>query len=268
MLNHGRRSGACPGPTYELARGPATGTSTTSPAGARLRAIVHGAAVPPGALVYDLGTGPEVLAAVLAASGARVVLVERDARFATRPAAAGFVDDADVRVIEADLRAICDPRAARIVANLPFATSGAVVAHLLDPAGAPCAGADLVVEEGFARRLSSRRPRSAQGAWRAARYELALVRRVPRAAFAPAPGVDAALLRIIPRPPLTPAAARRPRALLTAAFMVATSGPARWLAARPAGMPGRGCWRRQVSRSTPTRWRCRRKRGRQSRAAI
>ncbi len=43
--------------------------------------------------------------------------------------------------------------------------------------------------------------------------------------------------------------------------------PARWPAARPAGMRGRGCWRRRVSRSTPTRWRCGRRRGRRSRAA-
>ncbi len=182
-----------------------------------LRAIVHGAAVPPGALVYDLGAGPGTLTAALAASGARVVAVERDARFAA-VLRRRFADHADVRVLQADLRAIAIPRAARIVANLPFATSGAVVARLLDPAGAPRAGADLVVEEGFARRLSSRRPRSAQAAWRAARYELALVRRVPRAAFAPAPGVDAALVRIRPRPPLTPAAERRLRALLAAAY--------------------------------------------------
>lgn len=182
-----------------------------------LRAIVRGAALERGQLVYDLGAGPGTLTAALAATGARVVAVERDARFAAT-LRRRFDGDERVRVVEGDLRTLAIPRTARIVANLPFATSGALVALLLDPPGTPCAGADLLVEEGFARRLASPRPRSAQAAWRPARYEIAIASRVPRAAFAPAPRVDAALLRIRPRTPLPADAERRLQALLAAAY--------------------------------------------------
>ena len=182
-----------------------------------LRALVRGAALPPGQLVYDLGAGPGTLTAALAAAGAHVVAVERDARFAAT-LRRRFADDPRVRVVEADLRTVALAPGARVVANLPFATSGAVVAQLLDRPRRLCAGADLLVEEGFARRLASSRPRSAAAAWRSARHEISIARTVPRDAFAPMPLVGAALLRIRPRRPLDAAAERRLRTLLAAAY--------------------------------------------------
>lgn len=182
-----------------------------------LDALVRGAQLSPDDLVYDLGAGPGTVTAALARTGARVVAVERDPRFARR-LRRRFARHPRVLVLERDLRTVAIPRHARVVANLPFATAGAVVAHLLDPPGRPHAGADLVVEHGFALRMTSAPPRSARAAWRAARHDLRLVRRIPRHAFAPAPRVDAALLRIRPRPPLDAAAERRLRALLAAAY--------------------------------------------------
>lgn len=182
-----------------------------------LRALLRSAALAPGELVYDLGAGPGTVTAALARTGARVVAVERDERFAAR-LRRRFAGDERVRVIEGDLLRTALPRGARVVANVPFATSGALIAALLDPPGRPRAGADLLVELGFARRLSSPRPRSPHSAWWAARYEIRLVRRVPRTAFAPVPRVDAALLRIRPRAPLDATAERRLRGLLAAAY--------------------------------------------------
>lgn len=182
-----------------------------------LRALVRTAELSPEDLVYDLGAGPGTLTQALARTGARVVAVERDPRFAAA-LRRRFADHERVEVREADLRSVRIPRGARVVANIPFATSGAVIAQLLDAPGLLRPGAVLLVEFGFAQRLSARRPRSAHAAWRAARYEIAIVRRVARSAFAPAPRVDAALLRIRPRAPLDRDAERRLRTLLAAAY--------------------------------------------------
>lgn len=182
-----------------------------------LRAIVRSAELCPGDHVFDLGAGPGTLTAALAASGALVTAVERDPRYA-RELRRRFRGAERVRVVEADLRTVRIPPRARVVANLPFATSGRLVATLLDPPGRLRAGIDLLVEHGFALRLSAPLPRSAHGAWWAARYEIRLARRVPRTAFDPVPGVDAALLRIRAREPLDRASERRLRQLLGAAY--------------------------------------------------
>jgi len=178
---------------------------------------VRGAGVGPGDLVHDLGAGPGTITAALARTGATVVAVERDARYA-RELRRRFDGHPRVRVLEADLRTIRLPREARVVASIPFATSSAVLALLLDPPGRPCAGADLLVERGFAIRAAGRRPRSERAAWWAARHELRFVRTVARGAFAPPPAVDGALLRIRPREPLGADAERRLRALLRTVY--------------------------------------------------
>lgn len=201
------------------------------------RALVRSAEIGPADRVFELGAGPGTVTAVLAAGGATVAAVERDP---------GYVCDLkrrfsrceNVSVVEADLRAVRIPRDAKVVANLPFATSGAIVAVLLDPPGPLRAGMDLLVEHGFALRVSAALPRSARAAWRSARYDIQLIRRVPRTAFAPVPGVDAALLRIRGREQLDQAAEHRLRQLLGVAYgarPVRAAALARRFAGRRAG---------------------------------
>ena len=60
-------------------------------------------------------------------------------------------------------------------------------------------GAELIVEWGAAKWLSSREPRDRETARWAATYQMRLVRRVPAASFSPPPRSDAAYLRIRPR---------------------------------------------------------------------
>lgn len=144
-----------------------------------VRSLIRSSGVGPGDLVLDLGAGPGALTLALARAGARVIAVERDPRLARK--LARRVADLDVRVVEDDVRTVALPRRPfHVVANIPFATSTAVVRRLLDRR-CPLVGADLVVEWGFARRATTERG-------------VTIARRVPRTSFSPPPRVDAAHL--------------------------------------------------------------------------
>jgi 23S rRNA (adenine-N6)-dimethyltransferase len=179
--------------------------------------LVRHAGVHPGDLVLDLGAGAGAITAPLAAAGARVVAVERDARL-TRTLEWRFAG-ARVTVVNADLREVPLPRRPYlVVASIPFAVTAALLRRLHDERGA-LARADLLVEWGLARRLATARPRDLPTAWWSARFELRLHRRVPATCFRPAPRVDAAHLAIRPRPLATdPAAQCLLRTMLRTAF--------------------------------------------------
>jgi 23S rRNA (adenine-N6)-dimethyltransferase len=204
------------------------GTTTGNPSGIHFlhsRRVADGlarsAGAGPGDLVVELGAGQGALTAALAATGARVLAVERDPAFARR-LARRFAGRPQVRVVTADLRTVPLPRRPYlVVANLPFSVTTATLRRLLGRPGDPplpgFAGADLLVEWGLARRLTEPVPATLETAWWAACHELTLVRRVPASCFAPVPRVDAAHMAIRPVRQ-GPAARRALRELLTAAY--------------------------------------------------
>lgn len=161
--------------------------------------LVRSAGLGPGDLVLDLGAGSGALTAPLAATGARVLAVERDPRLAGG-LRRRFADQPSVRVVEGDLRTVPLPRRPyAVVANPPFAGTAALLARLLDDPGGALARADLLVELGAALAVVGP-PRGPREAWWTARYEAVLVRRVPAGAFRPVPRARVGQLALVRRP--------------------------------------------------------------------
>jgi 23S rRNA (adenine-N6)-dimethyltransferase len=180
--------------------------------------LVRAAHLGDGDLVVDLGAGPGTLTAPLAATGSRVLAVDRDARF-VHDLRRRFGDRPSVRVVHEDLRTVRLPhRGFAVVANLPFAVSTSLLRRLLTPASGGFARAELVVEWGLARRLTAACPRDLESAWWSTRFTLTMRRRIPSSCFSPAPSVDAAHLGVRRRSDVDRRTAAVLHALLSAAY--------------------------------------------------
>ncbi|PSL02048.1 23S rRNA (adenine-N6)-dimethyltransferase [Haloactinopolyspora alba] len=180
------------------------------------RRLARSSGVGPGDLVVEFGAGTGVLTTVLAASGARVVAVERHPRFVER-LERRFGDDTGVRIVSADARSVPLPRRSfTVVANIPYAISTPLLRRLLGPDRTPVTGADLVVEWGFAKRMTADVPRDAETAWWRTRFDLHIADRIPAGRFDPAPSVDSAHLVVRRRNGMSPRAARAAGELLRA----------------------------------------------------
>lgn len=154
--------------------------------------------------MLDLGAGSGRLTAALAARAGRVVAVELD------PCWAQSLRErwANVDVVHEDATTTALPREPfRVVANVPFDRTTALLRRLLDDPSVPLLRADLVVEWGVALKRALPWPSSVNDVrWRAW-YRFGLERRLPRSSFDPPPAVDAGVLAIERRDrPLVPAA--------------------------------------------------------------
>jgi 23S rRNA (adenine-N6)-dimethyltransferase len=164
--------------------------------------LVREAELSNGDLVVDLGAGTGRLTAELARASRCVVAVELDPQLAAR--LRGRWEN--VAVLEADAREVALPREPfRVVANLPFHGTSEILRHLLDDPRVPLVRADLVVQWGVAVKRALPWPSTVNGVVWGAWYSARVARRLPRTAFQPAPGVDAAVLVFERRPhPLVP----------------------------------------------------------------
>ena len=157
--------------------------------------------------MLDLGAGRGAITAALASSGARVIAIERDPRYAAglRRRMAGH---SRVSVVEADLREVPLPRRDfLVVASVPFSITTALLRRLAGDPSVPLAGAELITAWGVARWLTAPVPRDAETAWWTARYQMRIADRV------------SAHLSIRPRPVVASAEGQRVlRLLLRAAY--------------------------------------------------
>jgi 23S rRNA (adenine-N6)-dimethyltransferase len=182
--------------------------------------LVRDAGVAPGSLVLDLGAGGGIITGALVAAGARVRAVELDGA-ALRQLRSRFAGEPGVEVVAADATRVRLPdEPFAVVANLPFASGTAILRLLLGDPRVPLMQLDAIVEWGLAAKRTAVWPSTLLGCTWGARYELRLVRRVPRGCFAPPPSVDAALLRATRRaePLVPPRRAAAYEALLRRAF--------------------------------------------------
>ncbi|HET6504424.1 MAG TPA: rRNA adenine N-6-methyltransferase family protein [Amycolatopsis sp.] len=155
--------------------------------------------------------------------------MERDPAFAHR-LRHRFDRAANVRVILADARTFSLPRKGfAVIASIPYAISTALFRRLLGAERTTLTRAALIVEWGFARRVTTAVPPRLEQAWWAARFDIRLVSRVPARCFSPPPRVDSAHL-VIERRCLDRATERTLWTLLDAAYR-APGRPAKTVAA-------------------------------------
>jgi 23S rRNA (adenine-N6)-dimethyltransferase len=190
-------------------------------AGGQLAAeLVEQAGVGSGDLVVEIGAGTGVLTEALARRAGRVVAVECDPRLAER-ARRRLASYPNVRVVTADALALPTPRKPfRVVANLPFGTTAAMLRRLLGDPRSRLERADLILQEQAARRYAAVRPGSPETIRWATAYQLTTGRRLGPGCFRPPPRVGAAVLVARRRrPPLVPVAGQaRFAALLRTGF--------------------------------------------------
>jgi 23S rRNA (adenine-N6)-dimethyltransferase len=203
-------------------------------------AIVRDAAIASNEVVLDVGAGRGRLTAPLADRAAHVYAIEVDPALAAalrRRLARG-----NVTVVEGDALHVPLPdRPFRVVANLPFDGSTAILRRVLDSPAFE--RADVILEWEAARKRALCWPGTILGACWGVRFEFVLVRRLSAACFEPRPPAHAGVLRITRRPaPLVRDADHAPFcAFVRAAFqsdrpVFALGGRALKRAAREAGL--------------------------------
>ncbi len=143
-------------------------------------------------LVVEIGAGTGLLTSELAKQAGTVVALELDPALATG-LRRRFAARAGVTVVEGDVLRVALPQVPfRVVANVPFNASTAILQRLLDPRR-PLERADLVLQWEVARKRAGR-PRSALSAAWAPWWRFRLGRRIAPDAFRPRPAVAAAVL--------------------------------------------------------------------------
>ncbi len=169
-----------------------------------LARIVAAAELSPADTVLEVGAGVGNLTRLLAAEAGWVVAVEVDRRFSP-VLESELADRGNVRLVAGDILAM-DPsdlmegRSYKVVANLPYAITSAVLRHLLE-ARLPPQRMVVTVQREVAERIVARGGRMSLLAVSVQYYgRPQLLFRIKPGAFYPPPEVESAVLRIDPHP--------------------------------------------------------------------
>jgi 16S rRNA (adenine1518-N6/adenine1519-N6)-dimethyltransferase len=150
--------------------------------------------------VLEIGPGPGVLTELLVEQAGRVVAVELDDRLIPflreRFAGQAHVSIVHADILETDPAQLIEGRPYKVVANLPYYITSAVIRHLLESNPAP----DLLVltvQREVAERMVAQPPNMSLLALGTQFYSTGkIVARIPAGAFYPAPKVESAVVRL------------------------------------------------------------------------
>jgi 16S rRNA (adenine1518-N6/adenine1519-N6)-dimethyltransferase len=172
-----------------------------------LESIADAAQVESEDVILEIGPGLGHLTRVLARRAGRVVAVEIDRELAAK-LTADFADTSDVQIVHGDilqfepiklLKAGDDPARSvpfKIVANLPYYITSAVLRHILQAAYKPRIVVVMVQRE-VARRIVAQPPQMSLLAVSVQFFARAqIVRTIAAGAFYPRPKVDSAVVRL------------------------------------------------------------------------
>ena len=180
-----------------------------------VRVIVDGADLDAADLVLEVGPGPGTLTVQLAERAAEVIAVELDERMLV-PLCEALAGHDNVRVVrgdilEQDVAGLVGQRPYKVVANLPYYITSAVLRHLLTaPLRPDCLVvtvqrevADRIVGRPGRRQRHKQEQRMSLLAVSVQFYgQPRILARIPAGAFRPVPSVDSAVVRIDTYDPL------------------------------------------------------------------
>jgi 23S rRNA (adenine-N6)-dimethyltransferase len=168
--------------------------------------LVDRSDIGPDDVVVEIGGGTGRLTAPLAASAGRLLVIERDPRYAAllrdRFASARHVEIVCGNALDVPLPA----GRFRVFGSLPFAFGTRILRRLLDDPGTGMDRLDALLQFEVARKRAQLVPGTVVSIGWLPWWEFVLTRRVSRAAFEPVPSVDAGMLSVLrrPRPLLSP----------------------------------------------------------------
>ena len=177
--------------------------------------IVDGAEVGPEDTILEIGPGPGILTVPLAERAGRVIAVELDKEMieSLRQALVGK-DNVEIvhgDILEQEIPALVGDGPYKVVANLPYYITSAILRYLLTSANRPSCLV-ITVQREVAERIVGR-PQKKQRHKRSLRMSLLavsvqfygqprLLARIPAGSFRPIPAVDSAVLRVDTYDPL------------------------------------------------------------------
>jgi 16S rRNA (adenine1518-N6/adenine1519-N6)-dimethyltransferase len=168
--------------------------------------LAEAADLSPDDAVLEIGAGLGALTAVLAAQARRVVAVEIDGRFIPHLRST-FADTPGVEIVQADIleaeaAALMGPDAGdyRVVANVPYYITSAILRHLLENPTPPRVLV-ITVQREVAERITAGPGDMSLLAVSVQFYgEPQVITRLSRGNFYPQPNVESAILRVDARP--------------------------------------------------------------------
>lgn len=169
-----------------------------------LHEIVRAAELNRDDTVIEVGPGLGVLTYELVQHAGRVIAIELDKRLAAR-LGEEFRAARNLEIVQNDVmrvapRALVGDTPYKVVANLPYQITSAIIRHFLEVTPAPQVLVIMVQWE-VAQRIVARPPDMSVLAHSVQFYaDPQIITRVPAAAFIPAPKVDSAVLRLRRRP--------------------------------------------------------------------